>query len=144
VILFSSPERETTNYTINTNNSNRSDLNLEGGVEMTADEFRNLALELPGTVESAHMNHPDFRVGGKIFATLGPREEWGMVKLTPEQQSAFVEAEPAAFEPVKGSWGVKGATKVNLESAHEPGVSRALDTAWRNTAPDALIKKYDK
>jgi hypothetical protein len=108
---------------------------------MTADDFRNLALDLPGAMESSHMNHPDFRVGGKIFATLGPGEEWGMVKLTPEQQAAFIAAEPEAFEPVKGGWGLKGATRVILESANEPGVARALETAWRNTAPKAMPDK---
>jgi hypothetical protein len=111
---------------------------------MTADDFRNLALELPGAEERSHMDHPDFRVGGKIFATLGPGEEWGMVKLTPEQQAAFVEAEPETFEPIKGGWGAKGATKVNLEGAREPGVARALDMAWRNTAPKGLIESYDR
>jgi hypothetical protein len=104
---------------------------------MTADEFRNMALELPGAVESSHMDHPDFRVGSKIFATLGPGEEWGMVKLTPGQQSAFVEAEPEAFEPIKGGWGLKGATKVILESANEAGVARALDMAWSNVQKPA-------
>lgn len=99
---------------------------------MTAEEFRNLALELPGAVEGLHMDHPDFRIGGKIFATLGPDEEWGMIKLTPEQQAEFVEAEPEAFEPIKGGWGLKGATKVNLDSARETGVARALDAAWGN------------
>ena len=70
---------------------------------MTADEFRNLALSLPEAVESAHMGHPDFRVGGKIFATLGaPDEDWGMVKLTPEQQKQFIREEPEIFVPVKG------------------------------------------
>jgi hypothetical protein len=108
---------------------------------MTADEFRGLALDLPGAVESSHMDHPDFRVGGKIFATLGPDEEWGMVKLTPEQQAAFIGAEPEAFEPIKGGWGAKGATKVNLEAAREPGVARALDTAWGNiTRKKAHVK----
>lgn len=111
---------------------------------MTADDFRNIALELPGAEERSHMDHPDFRVGGKIFATLGPREEWGMVKLTPEQQATFIEAEPQAFEPIKGGWGLKGATRVNLEAAREPGVSRALDAAWRNTAPKGLIENYDR
>jgi len=111
---------------------------------MTADEFRNLALDLPGAEERSHMDHPDFRVGGKIFATLGPGEEWGMVKLKPEQQAEFIEADPEAFEPVKGGWGVKGATKVNLDAAREPGVVRALDAAWRNTAPKSLVENYDR
>jgi hypothetical protein len=111
---------------------------------MTADGFRNLALDLPGAEERSHMDHPDFRVGGKIFATLGPGEEWGMVKLTPEQQAELMEAEPEAFEPVKGAWGVKGATKVNLDAAREPGVVRALEAAWRNTAPKNLIAGYDR
>ena len=111
---------------------------------MTADEFRNLALDLPGAEERSHMGHPDFRVGGKIFATLGPGEEWGMVKLDPEQQQDFVETEPNAFEPVTGGWGLKGATKINLKAAHEPGVVRALDAAWRNTAPRSLVEDYDR
>ncbi len=111
---------------------------------MTADEFRNLALDFPGAEERSHMDHPDFRVGGKIFATLGPDEEWGMVKLTPEQQSTFIDAEPEAFEPVKGGWGIKGATRVNLNAAREPSVVRALDAAWRNIAPKSLVANYDR
>ena len=99
---------------------------------MTSDDFRTLALDLEDAVESSHMDHPDFRVGGKIFATLGPGEAWGMVKLTPGQQAEFIAAEPEAFEPIKGGWGVKGATKVNLESANEAGVARALDMAFGN------------
>ena len=51
---------------------------------VTADAFRRLALSLPEAVEGSHMGHADFRVCGKIFATLGPDETWGMVKLTPE------------------------------------------------------------
>jgi hypothetical protein len=67
--------------------------------EMTADEFRKMALEIPGAVERSHMNHPDFRVAGKIFASLGvPGENWGMVKLTPEQQRAFINKAPKIFE----------------------------------------------
>jgi hypothetical protein len=67
---------------------------------MTADEFRSLALSLPESIEHEHMGHPDFRVGGKIFATLGPDEAWGMVKLNPEQQTVFVRTEPDVFQPV--------------------------------------------
>ena len=70
---------------------------------MTADEFRSLALSLPEAAESAHMDHPDFRVRGKIFATLGPKEEWGMVKLTPEQQATFLRTEPEVYHPAPES-----------------------------------------
>jgi hypothetical protein len=89
---------------------------------MTADEFRDLALALPEAIEAAHMGHPDFRVRGKIFATLGPDEAWGMVKLTPEQQALFVRTEPDAFQPIKGGWGRRGCTQVTLEAATEPAV----------------------
>jgi hypothetical protein len=111
---------------------------------MTADDFRSLALSLPETTEESHMNHPDFRVRGKIFATLGPEEVWGMVKLTPEQQGVFVRTEPKVFEPVKGAWGKKGCTYVRLEEATEPSVRQALIAAWRNTAPKKLVKQFDE
>jgi hypothetical protein len=110
---------------------------------MTAEDFRNLALSLPEASEEAHMGHPDFRVRGKIFATLGPNEAWGMVKLTPEQQALFVRTEPEVFEPVKGGWGRKGATYVHLEAAIEPAVRQALVTAWRNTAPKRLAQQLE-
>ena len=71
---------------------------------MTAKEFRKLALSFPVAAEGTHMGHPDFRVGGKIFATLGPDEAWGMVKLTPQQQAAFMSAQPGAFSPASGAW----------------------------------------
>jgi hypothetical protein len=87
----------------------------EGAV--TVDDFHSLALSLPEASESAHMGHPDFRVRGKIFATIWTDEGWGMVKLTPDQQALFVQAEPVAFLPVKGGWGRKGATNVRLEAA---------------------------
>jgi len=102
---------------------------------MTADRFRKLALALPETEEKAHMGHPDFRVRGKIFATLGPKEAWGMVQLTPDQQAAIVRAEPEAFQPFNGAWGRAGCTKVLLAGAKEPTVRQALKAAWDNTAP---------
>jgi hypothetical protein len=105
---------------------------------MTADEFRRLAMSLPEVAEESHMGHPDFRIRGKIFATLGPGEIWGMAKLTPEQQASFVGNEPKVFQPVKGAWGRQGATYVSLEAATEPAVRPALIAAWRNTAPKRL------
>ena len=90
------------------------------------------------------MKHPDLRVGGKIFATLGhPGQGWAMVKLTPEQQQTFVRTEPAVFAPVKGAWGRQGCTNVKLEAADEGSVRSALITAWRNRAAKALAEKWE-
>ena len=106
---------------------------------MTEDGFRKLALALPGAEERAHMNHPDFRVGGKIFATLGyPGRGWAMVKLTPSEQLLFSTAEPDVFVPIKGTWGSRGATNVRLDMAKVAPVRRALEAAWRATAPKRL------
>ena len=111
---------------------------------MTADEFRQLALSLPETAESAHMNHPDFRVKGKIFATLGPAgTDWGMVKLTPQQQTRCVALEPKVFASVKGGWGRRGATNVHLAAATEDVVRPAMIDAWRNVAPKRLVAEHD-
>jgi hypothetical protein len=116
---------------------------MKGGVTVTADEFRSLALSLPEASEEAHMGHPDFRVRGKIFATLGPGEAWGMVKLTPDQQGVFVRTEPEVFQPVQGAWGRRGCTYVRLEAATDPAVRQALVAAWRNTAPKRLARELD-
>jgi hypothetical protein len=103
---------------------------------MTAEEFRAIALSLPDTVESSHFKHPDFRVYGKIFATLGyPSREWGVVALTPEEQALFSQAEPDVFVPVNGGWGRAGSTKVLLRLARKRSVRAALRAAWRNRAP---------
>lgn len=107
---------------------------------MTSNEFREMALGLPQVSESSHMGHPDFRVGGKIFATLGaPGPDWGMVKLTPDEQELFVQIEPEGFQPVKGGWGRQGATNVRLRSARKSTVRDALAAAWRNRAPKGLV-----
>ena len=111
---------------------------------MTADDFRRLALSLPEAEERSHMGHPDFRVRGKIFATLGyPEGDWAMVKLTPQQQTEFMLADPAIFTPVKGGWGRHGCTNVLLEFANPQSVKNALLTAWRNTAPKRLAEGPD-
>lgn len=110
---------------------------------MTDNDFRRLALSFPEAVESEHMKHPDFRVGGKIFATLSyPEEGLGMVKLTLEQQKQFVQAEPEVFAPVKGGWGRKGATNVRLKAATKTSLSKALTVAWCNRAPKGLAEKF--
>jgi hypothetical protein len=110
---------------------------------VTANDFRRLALALPETTESAHMDHPDFRVRTKIFATLGyPANGWGMVKLTPEQQHYFSKAEPAVFVPVKSGWGRRGATSVHLKTVSKETLQRAISAAWRNTAPKRLAEQF--
>lgn len=100
---------------------------------MTVNEFRKRALGFKGAIESEHMNHPDFRVDGKIFATLGyPDETFGMVKLTPEQQMAFVEKSPEAFRPCNGVWGQRGATNVLLREVKKSEVRAAMKFALAN------------
>ena len=108
---------------------------------MTPNEFRDLALSFPEAIESAHMHHPDFRVGGKIFATLGyPDDDSAMVKLSPELQKEFVRTSPGVFKPVKGAWGRQGATNINLPMATTDILREALAAAWSKTAPKRLSK----
>jgi len=105
----------------------------------SADDFRRIALAFPGAEESAHMAHPDFRVGGKIFATLGaPSEEYGMVALLPEQQELAIEAAPDAFKPAAGAWGRGGSTLVDLAAVSDEWLERALRWAWEKRAPEKL------
>jgi hypothetical protein len=112
---------------------------------MTQDDFRQIALSFPETTESAHMNHPDFRVRGKIFATLHyPDTQWGMVKLPPEQQEVFVKANPEAFVRVKGAWGLQGATSVRLKTVKKTVLRHALAVAWQDTAEKKAVKKTRK
>ena len=111
---------------------------------MTPAQFRKLALSLPEATEVGHMGHPDFRVGGKIFATLGyPDKDCGMVKLPPLEQVLFVEAEPEVFRPVKGGWGKRGATTVFLRAAKKAVLQKALVAAWKNVAPKRLAEEFD-
>ena len=89
------------------------------------------------------MNHPDFRVKGKIFATLGPDEDWGMLKLTSEQQAAMIAVEPDAFKPANGAWGKHGATIVTLKLVEKKTVEGGMLMAWHNTAPQQLIDEWE-
>lgn len=109
---------------------------------MSSKRFRRTALNLPGVIEGSHQGHTDFRVNGRIFATLGyPDENWGMVKLSPEQQSMLVEAEPEIFRPVPGGWGKRGSTNVRLAVADQATLQSALTLAWTNIAPKSFSKK---
>lgn len=99
---------------------------------MTADQFRAIALSFPDAVESFHMNHPDFRVGGKIFATLGyPNGKWGALSLPTDEQACLIDAEPEGFIPAKGAWGRAGATQVCLARVRLSSVRSALKIAWQ-------------
>jgi hypothetical protein len=109
---------------------------------VTANDFRRLALSFPETEERAHMDHPDFRVAGKIFATLGyPEEGWAMVKITPVEQEILVKAQPKVFNPCTGVWGRRGATNVRLKAARKRTLRRALEAAWRLAAPKTLTSQ---
>ena len=98
-----------------------------------------MALSLPETSEGAHMGHPDFRVGGKIFATLGyPNTRYAVVRLTSHDQDLITKDHPKAFAPVPGSWGSGGATTILLRVANKKTVRVALEAAWQKTAPKRL------
>jgi hypothetical protein len=100
---------------------------------MIADDFRRLALDMPGAAENNHGGHPDFRVGGRVFATLGyPDSKWAMVKLKPEQQEVLTAAEPEIFFPANGAWGRRGSTLMLLERADEKTARSAIKMAWDN------------
>jgi hypothetical protein len=99
---------------------------------MTPNDFRRIALSLEGAEESSHMGNPDFRVGGRIFATLASaRQGYGNLMLTPEQQNSFVQELPGMFLPVKGGWGRMGATHILLAVANKDVLTGALQTAWK-------------
>jgi hypothetical protein len=107
---------------------------------MSKARFRQAALALPGVIEGAHHGHADFRVGKRVFASLGyPDDEWGMVKLTPEQQALLVDTEPEMFRPVPGAWGRNGSTNVRLMKIDQMTLRSALRMAWRNVAPKSLL-----
>jgi hypothetical protein len=102
----------------------------------TPDDFRRIALSFPGAEEGAHMGHADFRVGGKIFATLGATDDaWGMAALMPEQQEDFMSLAPEAFRPAAGAWGRAGSTLVRLDAVSDELLETVLAAAWRKRAP---------
>jgi len=107
-------------------------VHLAREVTMNANDFRRIALSFPGAEESSHMGQPDFRVGGRIFATLASRHQgYGNIKLTLEQQAAFVEELPEIFLPIPGGWGRMGMTHIRLAAAREDVLIGALHAAWK-------------
>ena len=99
---------------------------------MNANDFRRIALSLEGAEEGSHMGAADFRVGGRIFATLASQKEgYGNLMLTLEQQTLFVEELPDVFLPIKGGWGRMGATHIRLSATNEDVLAGALRTAWQ-------------
>lgn len=99
---------------------------------MRAKDFRRLALGMTDAIEGAHMGHPDFRVNGRIFATLHADDQWGMVKLTRDQQQRFVRDDPETFVPEPGAWGRQGCTAVRLDSLNDEVLGEAMTLAWQN------------
>jgi hypothetical protein len=108
---------------------------------MTAADFRRIALSLPEAIEGSHFGKADFRVGGKIFATLSLEAEgYGVLLLTPEQQSGMIEDAPEIFSPVPKGWGRMGATRVRLAKVAPDILEAALRTAWQRRAPKRLVR----
>jgi hypothetical protein len=111
--------------------------------EMTVAQFREIALSFPEAVEAAHMGHPDFRVAGKIFATLGyPNEGRGVLLLSPEEQQEVISQHPEMFEPVPGGWGRRGSTQVLLKQVKRPVLEAAMRKAWKRKAPKRLSNPW--
>lgn len=105
---------------------------LNENADMTPADFRRIALSLEGAEEGSHMGAVDFRVGGRIFATLAAvKQGYGNLMLTPEQQATFVVEAPDVFVPIAGGWGRNGATQVRLAAANEDLLLGALRTAWK-------------
>src|SRR5438552_867871 len=108
---------------------------------MTTEQFREIALSFPEAVEAAHMGHPDFRVGGKIFATLGyPNDTRAVLVLLPDEQKEVISQHPEMFEPVPGGWGRRGSTQVLLKQITRPILRAAMRKAWQRKAPKRLSK----
>ena len=109
---------------------------------VTIEQARLLALSLPGAEEKSHFHIPDFRVKNKIFATIHPDKNYIMVSLSLIDQSVFCAFDKEIIFPVPGGWGLKGATFINLKKVKKEMLKDALTTAWKKTAPAALVKKH--
>ncbi len=112
---------------------------------MNPADFRRIALSLEGAEEGSHMGAADFRVRGRIFATLASLDEgYGNLMLTPEQQADFVRELPDVFLPIHGGWGRMGMTHIRLAKATEDVLAGALRTAWKLRVEKNTKKKKKK
>jgi hypothetical protein len=118
---------------------------------MNSQDFRRIALSLPGAEEGSHMGSADFRVGGKIFATLASQKQgFGNLMLTPEMQADFIADQPDVFLPIAGGWGRMGMTHIRLAEANEDLLRGALRSAWKlrleknGTAKKGMGRKRSK
>ena len=112
---------------------------------MTPAQFRRLALGFPDVVEGSHLGHADFRVGKRIFATLGyPDDRYAVVMLSPTDQDLIVRDHPESFAPVKGAWGASGSTTVTLAKARAHDTTTALEAAWRRRAPKKAVAEFER
>lgn len=111
---------------------------------LTEEQFREIALSLPGSIEGAHMGHPDFRAHGRIFASLHGNGETAMVKLSPDEQGVVIVESPRVFVPANGAWGRQGCTTVLLATATERSVRAAMLLAWEGAARAAEARRATK
>ena len=108
---------------------------------MTPKTFRRIALSLPEATEGSHFSKADFRIAGKIFATLALEHQgYGVLLLTPDQQAGMIQDAPEIFSPVPGGWGEKGATRVRLKKVPSDIAKASLRTAWIRKAPQRLVR----
>ena len=108
---------------------------------MTPNGFRKIALRMQDAIEGEHMAHPDFRVNGRIFATLHPDGKQGMVKMTLDQQRDFIHQHPATFMPASGAWGRQGCTMVQLSAVDEEALGEAITMAWQLAVSGGKAKR---
>ncbi len=98
---------------------------------MNAEDFREMALSFDGAEEGSHMGAPDFRVGGRIFATLAMQHlGFGNLMLSPELQQALIAEAPEVFLPIPGGWGRMGCTHIRLAEASPQQMLKGLEVAW--------------
>lgn len=102
---------------------------------MTQDEFRALAASFPEAAAGSHFDTSDFRVGGRIFATLRKTDGRAVLKLSHDEQQLLMATAPGLFEPVTGAWGRKGWTRVVLEASDAATVRHAMAMAYRSVTP---------